>query len=133
MCDPDLKLASRYRFEPCAQNLCQRLWLGVVVERRVERRQNCVGAKSQLSRVAATAPSARVHRARAELATFEPLTDAARLFSASFAQIALSAAIAQLEVSGVANAGNGCRMPDQHHTGPGEQQRRNIWRTLSVR
>jgi hypothetical protein len=67
------------------------------------------------------------------LATLEPLTDAARLFSACFAQVALSAAIAKFEVSGVANAGNGCRMPYQHHTGPGAQQRRNIWRTLGVR
>jgi hypothetical protein len=46
-----------------------------------------------------------------ELVVFEPLTDAARLFAAGHAQVALGAAIAELEVRWIANTRFGFGMP----------------------
>jgi hypothetical protein len=54
---------------------------------------------------------------RFQLADFKPLTKAPRLLSTRFAQVALGAAITQLEVTGIANAAIGFGMSDEKDKG----------------
>ena len=82
-------------------------------------------AKSQVSRVFATAPGAGAHRARHDLAAAKPGTNAARIFPPCLAQVALGAAVAQRKVWRVPNAGVSGGMAQQHHAATSTQQALN--------
>lgn len=70
---------------------------------------------------------------RFQLADFKPLTKAPRLLSTRFAQVALGAAITQLEVTGIANAAIRFGMPDEKDAAASAQQRRNVCRAVGLR
>jgi hypothetical protein len=70
-----------------------------------------VPTESQFGRFTTSAPSACLNCACIQLAVFKPLSDATRLCAASFAQVALGAAIAELEVRWITNTWFGFGMP----------------------
>jgi hypothetical protein len=129
---PNLELTRRNVKQPLTQYLRLSGLAAAVIEGGVQRRQHGVLAESQVCRVAAATPGARLHGARLQLLRPEPLANPARLSTPRIIKKALRAAIAQAKIGRVTNAGHGSGVTNHHRTATGAQQGGKARRVLRV-
>ena len=119
---PHLELPRRHGSQQRAQRLCLAGLILAAAKGRCQRRQDRVLPEGQIGGVLAPAPGAGLNGARLELPCVEPLADTPGLRTPLLAEVALRAALRQIELGWVTHARVGLRVPEHDHTRARAQQ-----------